>query len=320
MAQHYVDQHSLQLIDDRDKIQLEITKNEQYGWEAYWMTCALLTAIRPLRLLAKECSTLICKPFAAIVYNRLPRELRDQVYDLLWTDEEVDQLDQVIGTSKDLPRLNHWSDPTVPSERAVPFFADADFTGPEFAHEAAVWYFKMRTRGEIHYSQVRNYIERNEFGGVKLAPINFIRRLTINLEWVMPYADHLSYADLRECMESLLTLKDKKRLAIEIYLSRDMQFSRTMFQALELIRPFFLEMKGNGFPPKLMGYQWFSPKWRQVNPDRVEERKTYATVELLNYFFDGTPEEWLAMKSEEIQADENHTRRKKCFQVRQPIS
>lgn len=272
-----------------------------------------------LQRLAKQCSQLQCAPLAATILASLPRELRDYIYNFLWTADggSVEKLNSAIS-SHDAP-TGLSSHDIASLDLPVPFFADATFVGNSFAEEAAIWYFRMLSCVEVDYRYVRGYLERNTFGSMPFVPSNVIRQLTITIEWLIHDGGGVDYVALQDSMNSLLMLQDRTDLAIELYLSRDLQFSRTLFHVLEAIKPVFhtLEQKKSGTQIKVMGYQFFTPAWRHTpTTTHTPQAKTHATVELLNYYFAGTPEQWLALKEEEIQAIPQTQRREKCQDVR----
>lgn len=82
-------------------------------------------------MLGEQCTITICQPFATTFLTRLPRELRDQIYDYLWDRDSVDCVDEEIFQ---LRYEREWNYP-------APFFADAKFMGDAFAREAATWLF-----------------------------------------------------------------------------------------------------------------------------------------------------------------------------------
>ncbi|KAJ4373377.1 hypothetical protein N0V83_003672 [Neocucurbitaria cava] len=279
-----------------------------------------------LQSLATQCSQLQCAPLAATILTRLPpRELRDYIYNFLWTADDgvVEKLDAAMSAHDAPTGLS--SHAIASLDLPVPFFADATFVGRSFAEEAAMWYFRMLSCVEVDYRYVRGYLERSTFGPMLFIPSTVIRQLTITIEWLIhDGGGRLDYAALQDSMNSLLVLQDRREdLAIEVYLSRDLQFSRTLFHVLEAIKPVFhaLEQKKSGTTIKVMGYQFFTPAWRHTSLPTTtttpQGKKTHATVELLNYYFDaGTPEQWLAMKDKEIEAIPQAQRREKCQDVR----
>lgn len=274
---------------------------------------AIANSARRLEELAKQCAFLQCNAVTAIVCQSLPRELRDQIYDYLWKSDYVEELDSILSSKYAPPWLS--SGDIASLNLKVPFFADPAIVDSNFANEAAMWYFRMLTRAEFDYRHVRGYLQRDTFGSMKFIPRNAIRRLTIDIDWDIQKNEDFAYAALRDSMNSLLMLKDHKNLTIEIYLCRHLQFSSTLFPVLDIIKPIFhiLETKGPGI--KVMGYQFFTPAWKEDH-GRTEEKKTYATVELMNCYFQVTPKEWLALKDEEIKAIPQSRLREKCYEVR----
>ena len=276
-----------------------------------------LTWARQLDKLAKQSAASQLSSFPPTVCSSLPRELRDQIYDYLWTEDYVEELDSVISARDAPPWLS--SSDISSSNLPVPFFADAAIVGSEFAKEAAVWYFRMLTGAEINYRHVRGYLERDTFGSMTFMPRDVINILTIDVrfEFNSRVTGEIAYAALRDSMNSLSLLQDQKNLStIEIYLSQSLQFSRALFHVLDIIAPAYHALEGRAGPKiKVMGYQFFTPAWRNEG-EPTTKKKSCATVELMNYYFAGTPEEWLAMKEEEIKADPKPQRRQKCYEVR----
>jgi hypothetical protein len=259
---------------------------------------------------------MVCPTFAASVYERLPRELRDLTYDYLWDDLSTsrvdDQVDLPYMRQDEARHLRSWI-------LEVPHFADAKVVGESFAREAATWYFRSVTKAEIHYRLVRAFLNMESFGNMAFRPRNIIRRLTIDIAWEMlGYFTHdVAYAELQENLETLQTLPVKEDFEIIIYLSRDMQFSRTLFRVLETLRPIYTALVQKGMKVKILGYRFFTPQWRNPNDFREEviPERVCTTAEQLNYYFEGTPEEWLDMKEAELQTIKQPQRKMKCLEV-----
>ncbi|KAH7389941.1 hypothetical protein BKA66DRAFT_568849 [Pyrenochaeta sp. MPI-SDFR-AT-0127] len=264
-----------------------------------------------LDALTRDCAALQNPHLTAMIQARLPREIRDQIYDHLWTVDDVEKLDSVISSEY----APHWlsSNDIASLILPVPFFVNPLFVGCSFADDASVWYFRMRSRAEIKYHHVRGFLERNSFGFMPFIPRDIIRRLTINIEWAVGDRVELAYAALRDSMNSLLLLQDREDLDIHIYLSRDLQFSQTLFHVLEIIKPVIHMFERKGPKIKVMGYQFFTPAWRD-HLDPIP-KETFATVELLNYYFKGTPEEWLSMKNKELLAITQLQRKDMCLAI-----
>lgn len=242
--------------------------------------------------------------------STVPRELRDMVYDLLWTRPVVEAMDERISsvdTSRYLAALN--SIPTLP----VPFFTNPRFVGPAFAHEAAIYYLRAISRAEIPYRCVRNYLQRNTFGPLRFPWLDVIHRLTIALDWEICNGEHVAHADLQDSLARLLDLRDRENLTVTIYLSRDFQYSRALFPTLDVIAPFYHALSESKLTVKILGYQFFAPG--ETSRGNLVQGDDDTTSEQLNYYFAGSAEDWLAMKAAEIETIARPGLRKKCFSV-----
>lgn len=243
------------------------------------------------------------------MHSHLPRELRDLVYDYLWTEEQVDEMDIRLSSTYTTSGLD--SRYTEGRPLPVPFFADATLIGKECAEEAAIWYFRKLTQSEVHYRCVRAYLNRDSFGAMPLRVRDMIRRLVIAIDWKL--GDEIDYESLRDNMNSLLALKDHKDLTIEIYLDRKLQWSRMLFHTLDTIRPVFEILHQTSVTFKVLGDGFFSPGCSGYL--RTLKGEAFETSEQLNYYFAGTPQDWLAMKVDEIGSEPKVWRRDKCFEV-----
>lgn len=273
-----------------------------------------LTSQRPLHELANRSAALLCRPLIEAIHEALPAELRDQVYDLLWDEDAIDLVDKQLalpnGSVQDERLSNDWV-------LEVPFFANAKVVGESFAREAATYFFRMVTDAEIDYRLVQAYLRMENFGNMSLRPREITRLLRIDLAWSFSF-NHFAYADLQANLESLLDLPVRDDFAIEVFIPRDMQFSRTLFHILDIIKPIYRAFVTKGMVIKVLGYCFFTPSWRQLADytDGPEPKQFCTTAELLNCYFDGTTEEWFTMKDAEIAAIKNPRRREKCLEVR----
>jgi hypothetical protein len=278
-----------------------------------------LTCNRPLTKLAENCTALICAPFAASVQTRLPQELRDQVYDYLWEQRHIVLADASISLPHKSPK--NGSDDSPPQKQnmnlLMPFHTDARFVGEAFAREAATYFFRMLTDAEVHYQLASAYLRIEELGNMSFRPRDVVRRLTIDIAWSISQRKEVAYSDLQDTLESLLTLPMRDDLAILMYLGRDLQYSRNMFCVLDMIKPVFCTLFQKGVNIKVLGYRFFTPRWRNSGDDEtgVGSNRTFTTAEQLNYYFDRTPEEWFEMKEAELRAIKQPLRRQKCLEV-----
>jgi hypothetical protein len=262
----------------------------------------------------------MCAPFSAGIHRRLPpRELRDQVYDYLWEQPYVDDVDAAISIP---PRFfkNAPNNPVSQKQNMIlrmPFFADARFVGEDFAKEAATFFFRTLTDAELHYQFVSTYLRIERLGNMEFRPREVTRRLIIDIAWSISQQKEVSYPDLQDTLDSLLTLPVRDDLAIVIYLGRDLQYSRNMFCVLDMIKPVFQALVQKGVNIKVLGYRFFTPRWRDSadnEPGGVTKRPC-TTAEQLNYYFDRTSDEWFEVKEAELKAIEQAVRRQKCLEV-----
>jgi len=190
-------------------------------------------------------------------------------------------------------------------EISVPRFANATLVGIEFASEAAVLYFRALIGAEIDYRCARAHLERENVGEMPCPVAKTIRRLTIKIEeeytgWA------IDYKVLKECMQSLLLLKDHDGICIEIYLNSSIQYSGALFRVLETIKPVFLALCATKVKIKVLGYNFFS---------LLEDKSGDVFSEQLNYYFMGTPQEWLDMKKIENREIQEVLLRNQCKRV-----
>ncbi|KAG9381428.1 hypothetical protein A1F94_008748 [Pyrenophora tritici-repentis] len=239
---------------------------------------------------AAVCADIQLSSLSAIIIEHLPpRELRDQILGYLWTKKRVRDMDESLSSS---PRKKHLGQTSMEMpEILVPQFANAAVVGAEFASEAAALYFRTLIGAEIDYRCVRAHLERETVGTMPCSVAKTIRRLTVKIEegyigWV------IDYEALKDCMQSLLMLKDRGGMCIEIYLNSSIQYSGALFRVLETIRPFYLALRDTKVKIKVFGYNFFS---------LLEDESDDVFSEQLNYYFMGTPEEWLKMKKMENQ-------------------
>jgi hypothetical protein len=283
------------------------------------VTSARLTCDRPLIKLAENCAALMCAPFAVSVQSRLPRELRDQVYEHLWEQRYIDHVDAAIALplkfTKNAPKdsVSKTQNMNLP----MPFFTDARFVGKALARESATYFFRMLTDAELHYQRVSTYLRIEKLGNLEFRPRDIIRRLTIDIAWSISQQKEVAYSDLQDTLDSLLSLPVRDDLAIVIYLGRDLQYSRNMFCVLDMIKPVFQTLVRKGMNIKVMGYRFFTPRWRNTDDDEpgIATKRPYTTAERLNYYFDHTPDEWFEMKEAELRAIKQPLRSQRCLEV-----
>jgi hypothetical protein len=269
-----------------------------------------------LRCLAEDCAVLLSPPFAKIFHASLPRELRDLVYDYLWDERSVDYVDSQLSSERKIEGNVHDSQDWI---LRVPSFADAKFVGEPFAREAATWFFRSVTGAEVHYCNLPAFFNMNQLGHMPFCPRDIIRRLIVSVKWSV--ASHrtreFAYAELQENLESLLTLLVKEDFTINMYITSGMQFSCTLFRVLEIIRPYYYALVHKGHKVKVLGYRFCTLSWRKydVIKEETSPERTCTTAEQLNYYFDGTPEDWFAMNRAEIESMREPLRKEKCLEV-----
>ncbi|EAT90529.2 hypothetical protein SNOG_02317 [Parastagonospora nodorum SN15] len=260
---------------------------------------------------------MIAFPQEQIEVNRLlgqlRNQLRDQVYDHLWNEDAIDLVDGQL----ELP-FNNVRDERLSHDWVLqaPFFADASIVGESFAREAATYFFRMLTDNEVDYHILQAYLRINSFGNISLHPGEIIRRLRIDVSYQSdPYS--FAYADLKRNLESLLDLSVRNDLTVEVFLDRELQFSRNFFHIMDMIMPIYQILVEKGVMIKVLGHRFFTPKWRQdvENTNEAEQKRYITTAEMLNYYFDGTTEEWFTMKDTEIASIKNPRRRQRCHEV-----
>jgi hypothetical protein len=261
----------------------------------------------------------LLQPFADIVHASLPAELRELTYDCLWDDHFTDYVDSQISAectlNDDVRNSQDWI-------LEAPSFADAKFVGDAFAREAATYFFRWATGAEVHYRCAKAFLNMKHFGGMSFRPRDVIRRLTVNIEYsfTSQNAIDFDFYELHENLDSLLSLPVKDDFAIDIYVSRDMQFSCNLFIVLEILRPIYFDLVHKGHKVRVLGYRFFTPAWRRWSVGNViyeipRTRPTCTTAEQLNHYFHMLPEEWLAMKTKEISKMKPPQRMLKCWAV-----
>jgi hypothetical protein len=259
---------------------------------------------------ATACADLQLRPsFTAIILAKLPRELRDLVYDYLWTEDHVESMDRACSFApawyfSDEAAINA---PDLP----VPRFANATFVGVDFASEAAARYFRVLSGTELDYRYVRAHIERDHLGPMAFAVKDDIRRLVITIDesgGTIYTGRRIACRALNDSMNSLLMLRDHQNLSVRIYLESDMQWSLAFYQALEAIKPVFLTLREANIDIKVLGYDFFST---------TEGDDTDIFSEQLNYYLTArAPKEWLDMKAKEIKEIPRGPLRQRCKRVR----
>lgn len=260
---------------------------------------------------------MLSPPCAQDVLARLPPlELRNHVYSYLWNEEAVALIDSQVSEVISRPTILQ---PPQDWVLRVPFFVDANYVGEQFAREAATLFWRLVTDAEIHYRLIRPFLNISSFGNITLRPCDIMRRLVIDVGF-----SHASYyrvdvllVELIDNLESLLALPVKDDFEIVIYISRELQFSRTLFKTLEAMKPIYYALVQKGMKVKVLGYQFFTPAWRNPNDIREEARvrRPCTTAEQLNYYFAMTPYEWLDMKEGEINDIKQPVRRERCMEV-----
>ncbi|XP_014558899.1 hypothetical protein COCVIDRAFT_24632 [Bipolaris victoriae FI3] len=266
----------------------------------------LIIADEKLNSVATACSELeLCLPLTSLILSRLPRELRDQIYDLLWGDEHAERLDEALSITPDALKISEQPILDLP-HLSVPPFANSRFVGIEFASEAATRYFRAITVAEIDYRCVRAHINRNRFGPMCFPIKEIISRLTISVYENSLYGLGMSgfaKTALEDSLDSLLMLKSNRHLKVKIYLPWRIQYKKSLFQVLETIRPFSATFRNANMDVRVLGYDFFNP---------IEDDSEWIFSEQLNYYFDGTPEEWLEMKIKEVKEIADARQRKAC--------
>jgi hypothetical protein len=259
--------------------------------------------------IATMCADLqLCPAFTDIILGKLPRELRDQIYDYLWTEECIESMDGAISFA---PRY-YFSDEagTNVLDLPVPRFANATFVGVDFASEAAARYFRSLSNAEIDYRYVRAHLERNNFGPMEFAVRDNIQHLVMRVDetygTIFP-GKRIASRALDDSMNSLLMLKDNRNLRVEIYLEPGMQWSMAFYQALEVIKPVFLTLCEANIDIRVLGYDFFST---------TEDDDADIFSEQLNYYLTAaSPGEWLDMKAKEIKEIPPGPLRQRCNRV-----
>ncbi|KAL1800253.1 hypothetical protein ACET3X_000595 [Alternaria dauci] len=256
--------------------------------------------------IATACADLqLCSSLTAIILAKLPRELRDHVYDYLWTGEHVESMDEVISFVPKQYFLDEAA--TNAPELPVPRFANVTFVGVDFASEAATRYFRVLSGAELDYRYVRAHLERNHFGPMVFAVKKDIRCLVMKIEetamTIYP-GKRIALDALTDSMNSLLMLKDYQDISIKIYLEAGMQSSLAFYQALEAIKPVFMTLREANIDIKVLGYDFFSTT--------EDDDEDIFSEQLNHYLTAGTPEEWLDMKAREIKKLPRGLPRKRC--------
>lgn len=260
---------------------------------------------------------LLTPPRAQDVMARLPPlELRNHIYDYLWDEKAVrlvdSQLAEIVPGQVDLQSAPKWA-------LRVPYFVDANYVGEAFAREAATLFWRLITDAEIHYRLVRSFLNMSSFGNMSLRPCDIIRRLVIDVGFSQAgyYRVNVVLAELIDGLESLLALPVRDDLEIIIYIEREIQFSRNLFKVLEVMKPTYHALTQKGMKVKVLGYQFFTPAWRNPNDIREEAkvRRPCTTAEQLNFYFAMTPYEWLDMKEGEINEIKQFVRKERCMEV-----
>ncbi|KAF5849233.1 hypothetical protein GGP41_006155 [Bipolaris sorokiniana] len=274
----------------------------------------LIVADGKLNSIATACSELeLCHPLTSLILSRLPRELRDQIYDLLWDDKHAEHLDAALSIIPDAVKISDQPILDLPP-LSVPPFANSEFVGIEFASEAATRYFRAITVAEINHRCVRAHLNRNRFGPMCFPIKEAINSLTISVDENSSYGlgmSRFAKTALEDSLDSLLMLKSNRHLKVKIYLPCRIQYKKGLFEVLETIRPFFATFRDANMDVRVLGYDFFNP---------IEDDSEWIFSEQLNYYFNGTPEEWLEMKTKEVKEIADTRQRKACKSVRNSCS
>ncbi|KAI4692729.1 uncharacterized protein J4E88_001097 [Alternaria novae-zelandiae] len=177
----------LELREERLAVQEAALRREKikYFFERDPELCHLMrereAVERPIYQVAAACADLqLCQSFTAIILQKLPRELRDQIYNYQWTEEHIRSLNDAISF---VPKYHSADEAgTGVQYLPVPRFANAALVGEEFASEAATTYFKDLSNVELDYRYVRAYLERDRFGSMAFSFKDAIRRLVITID------------------------------------------------------------------------------------------------------------------------------------------
>ncbi|KAH6872693.1 hypothetical protein BKA58DRAFT_438797 [Alternaria rosae] len=260
----------------------------------------------PIDQIAATCADLqLCPSFTAIILRKLPPELRDQIYHHLWMEEQIKSMDQAISFVPKHHSLDEAG--TKVQDLPVPRFANAALVGEDFASEAVATYFRDLSKFELDYRYVRACLERDHFGSMPFSFKEAIRHLVITVDedfGNLYSGKKIACRALSDSMNSLLMLRERQCLSVEIYLGPDMQWRLALFQALEVIKPVFLMLRKANIDVKILGYDFFST---------TEDDDADVLSEQLNiYFTASTPEEWLEMKAKEIKEMPQGPLRQRC--------
>ncbi|KAJ6192586.1 hypothetical protein J3E72DRAFT_434682 [Bipolaris maydis] len=98
-------------------------------------------------------------------------------------------------------------------------------------------------------------------------------------------------------------LKGNRHLKVKIYLPWHIQYKKGLFEVLETIRPFLATFRNANMNVSVLGYDFFNP---------IDDDSEWIFSEQLDYYFHGTPEEWLEMKAKEIKEIADAKQRKAC--------
>ncbi|USP80337.1 uncharacterized protein yc1106_07611 [Curvularia clavata] len=260
--------------------------------------------------IATKCSEIqLCPALVQPILSTLPRELRDYIYDLLWSSHDIKCVDKVMSS---VPAgIRYQNQPAVHlPDLPVPIFANPSLVGTEFAAEFALRYVRALTAAEIDHRCVRAHLNRDRFGSLHFPFKRFINCLTITVGCdSFGFIESFAEAAWRDSLDALLTLKDDRSIKIIIYLSTWMQYRVRLFEVLEVTRPFFYKFRENSMNVKVFGYDFFNP---------IEDDTGDIYSEQLNHYFDRTPEEWLDMKAKEIKEIPDAKQRRACKGVRNP--
>jgi hypothetical protein len=220
---------------------------------------ATLTSRRALTELIEQCASLWCSSIAASVHARLPREVRDAIYDHLWDQKSREDLDKKISA----PYIGA-CDSRVHKEWVLkaPFFSDARFMGHTLAHEAAARFFRT-LKARVAFQVLPVFLRIERFGSMELRPIDFMRCLTVDVGWANLKLKALACRDLRHSLVSLLQLPIKEDFAIVLSLGPNVHLSQDLFVALEIIRPTYQALVAKGVKIKVLGFHFFPPGWRE---------------------------------------------------------
>ena len=189
----------------------------------------------------KAYNVAVCRTIGPAVYGRLPRELRDMIYEYLTTRltyicfEDVKFVLDNANTYSICPE-HYWR---------------ADVIGSEVAHELREAWYRDSTF-YVERDQSTEYLVSKDYFNVGLQPRELITNL-IRRIWVDGRETEAANAQILRYLEELFLLRTVTQLRVDVYMPNVdwKEMHKVLRKALQLIRPTILRLRRSGYQCKI---------------------------------------------------------------------